>query len=175
MQLSSRRRRRVLASSFVVTVAGGAAACGTAQRPPDPPELIANPPELFANPPRQDLPLTNSPGVGDAATPSDAGTTEAQDAAAPETSQDAGTTSVPAASGASHGAGATVAQGEEGPLPQPAQGGRVVRSPDGTCRQFFPNPCPRPQPSRDGGPPVVILCNPPPPQRVACPPEGSQP
>ena len=160
MKLSSRRRRRVLASSFVVTVAGGAAACGTAQPPPDPPELIANPPELFANPPRQALPPTNSPGVGDAAVPGDAGTLETQDAAAPEASQDGGTTSV---------------QGEEEPLPQPVQGGKVVRGPDGTCRQFLPNTCPRPQPSRDGGPPVVIMCNPPPPQRVACPPGGSQP
>ncbi|WP_437274556.1 hypothetical protein WME90_25240 [Sorangium sp. So ce375] len=153
MKLSSRRRRRVLASSFVVTVAGGAAACGTAQPPPDPPELIANPPRL-------DLPPTNSPGVGDAAAPGDAGTTETQDTAAPEASQDAGTTS---------------AQSEEEPLPPPVQGGRVVRGPDGTCRQFLPNPCPRPQPSRDGRPPVVIMCNPPPPQRVACPPEASQP
>ncbi|WP_437292748.1 hypothetical protein [Sorangium sp. So ce426] len=162
MKLSSRRRRRALASSFVVTVAGGAAGCGTAQPPSD-------------NPPRLDLTPTYSSGVEDAVAPSDAGTTETQDAAAPETSQDAGTTSALAASSAPHGAGATAAQGEEEPLPPPAQGGKVIRGPDGTCRQFFPNPCPRPRPSRDGGPPVVVMCNPPPPQRVACPPEGSPP
>ncbi|WP_437979678.1 hypothetical protein [Sorangium sp. So ce117] len=162
MKLSSRRRRRVLASSFVVTVAGGAAACGTAQPPSD-------------NPPRLDLSPTYSSGVGDAVAPSDAGTTETQDAAAPEPSQEAGTTSAPAASGASHGAGTTSAQGEEEPLPQPARGAKVVWGPDGTCRQFLPNTCPPPQASRDGGPPVVVMCNPPPPQRVACPPEGSQP
>ncbi|CAN95017.1 hypothetical protein predicted by Glimmer/Critica [Sorangium cellulosum So ce56] len=143
----------MLASSFVVTVAGGAAACGTSQPQPDPPDLIANPPRL-------ELMQTSSSGVGDAATSSGAGTTETQDAAAPEASQNAG---------------ATAAQGEEEPLPQPAQGGKVIRGPDGTCRQFFPNTCPPPQPSRDGGPPVVVMCNPPPPQRVACPPEGSPP
>ncbi|HTN83119.1 MAG TPA: hypothetical protein VL242_05525, partial [Sorangium sp.] len=77
-----------------------------------------------------------------------------------------------AAPGARPGASATAALDEEdGPLPPPAPGGSVVRSPDGTCRQVFPNPCPKPRQSPDG---VMIMCNPPPPRQVACPPERGQ-
>ncbi|XXY12897.1 hypothetical protein WME88_32010 [Sorangium sp. So ce216] len=164
----SSRRRRALASSFLVTVAGGVAACGSTRPPSDPPEETSNPPRPELPPP------TGTTGVEDAAAPDalqGAGATAATGAATSEAPQDAGAAPQDAGA-AARDAGATAAlDAEEGPLPPPAPGGSVVRSPDGTCRQVFPNPCPQPRRAGDG---ALIMCNPPPPRPVACPPEGGR-